>query len=152
MMNYPKDELLMLLQLLATDHNERPKQRTVLMDPRLPTHHTYRERFGTLEEALKQAGVADFPSVNTIHEVWREVVEARFTDVAEWPQIGSMFVDYEGFWNGERYLIDIIDSRYLTGDHKTRILELREFIAKESEPDATYVQINGLLDIEKLPY
>lgn len=152
MYNYSSQDLLMLLQVLATDYNIKPTQRAVLTDSRLPTHHTYRDRFGSLDEALKQAGVFDFPRVSMIHEIWGEAIRSRFDDVEEWLGVGTIKVNYVGYWGGKKFLIDIIDNKYIDESARNRVLEMREFLAKEEMPNATYLQMTSLLDIElKLP-
>ena len=49
---YTDNELIALLRVLASDLNKRPTQREILKDSRMPTHHTYIKRFGSMKEAM----------------------------------------------------------------------------------------------------
>lgn len=62
MATYTEQELLNLLHLYYSDYGRIPTQREIIADDRLPIHHTYRSRFGTLANAVEKAGLSDVPA------------------------------------------------------------------------------------------
>lgn len=61
MATYTEQQLLDMLHLFYSDYGRTPTQREVIADPRLPIHHTYRNRFGSLANAIEKAGLVDLP-------------------------------------------------------------------------------------------
>jgi hypothetical protein len=55
---YSDQELIKSLRILASDYNMKPTQRDILSDDRLPTHHTFNKRFGSVAGALEVAGLS----------------------------------------------------------------------------------------------
>lgn len=65
MATYTEHELLNMLHLYYSDYGRVPTQREIIADDRLPIHHTYRSRFGTLAKAIEKAGLGDVPATYT---------------------------------------------------------------------------------------
>jgi len=146
---YTDNDLLRMLQVIVSDYNRQPTQREVLADDRLPTHHTYRNRFGTLANALQLAGLGRVPKTKSpTHSAVKECIEdSETTLVGEWVKVGSLVVDFEIEHNGMRCLIDIVDlDNKVPDDVYQSILRMRHHIAMTHGDGRVYVIATGTLD------
>lgn len=110
-MRYTDSHLLELLETLMFDYGKAPTQRMVLADPRLPTHHTYRARFGSIKGALGAIGL-DVDSIGNSgaqHKVLGTIIERMGGEiVGEYVPLGSILVDYEFTYMGQTYFADLV--------------------------------------------
>lgn len=146
---YTNDELAILLRILATDYNRRPSQRTILKDDRLPTHHTYRKRFGSIQEALKFAGVDRYPlSGGDMHKIVKNMLRDRGIIIeGEYVPCGLVHLDFVFIYNNKRYGIDIIEREYLDEHLFNNICTLRHALANDSGGDIEYILISDTVDM-----
>ena len=146
---YTNDELAILLRILATDYNRRPSQRAILKDDRLPTHHTYRKRFGSLQEALEFAGVEKYPqSGGNMHKIVKNMLRDRgITIEGEYVPCGLIYLDFVFRYNNKLYGIDIVEREYLDEHLFDSICTLRRASVEDSEDEIEYILISDTVDM-----
>lgn len=145
---YTDTDLLRMLQIIVSDYNRQPTQRDVLSDDRLPTHHTYRNRFGTLAEALRLAGVGNVPkSKSSTHDAIRDILADSGAQITrEWVSVGSMIVDFEIEHGGRTFLVDLVDLKNLVPEETYHsIVHIRHSIASVHS-DSEYLMVTGAID------
>lgn len=91
---YTDRELITLLRVLASDYNRRPTQRDILDDDRMPTHHTLIKRFGSIDDALVEAGLHGLGD-STLHGSTKAILEYYGLHVSgEYTHLGPLVVDF----------------------------------------------------------
>lgn len=149
-LRYNNDQLISLLQILAGDYNRKPTHRAILADSRLPTHHTYIRRFGTMNEALAIAGLTDMVDDDALHQALKDMVKSSsdITIMKEWRPVGNIIVDlYIEIKGKGRFAIDIV--RMVGADEMAidYVRRLRSNIANSTLRRAKYIQITDLSDL-----
>ena len=148
---YTNDELLELLQIFCTDFNKQPTQREILSDDRFPTHHTYIARFGSLKNAIKEAGLADVKNLFALHDIVKNHLIKENIDFEEFYKIGNIIVDFLVFdhLHEEMVAIDIVNvDGFANKFVANRVKTYREILA--SEECDNYICIGDLLQVIKL--
>jgi hypothetical protein len=141
-----------MLQIIVSDYNRQPTQRDVLTDDRLPTHHTYRNRFGTLREALELAGMGAVPKTkSSTHDAIRDILtECGLEVVGEWVPVGSILIDFEVRHGGATHLIDLVDIKeFISSDTYDWIVQTRQNVALAHRGDRGYLMVTGCIDAMK---
>lgn len=99
MTTYTEQQLLDLLHVFYSDYGRTPTQREVIADPRLPIHHTYRNRFGSLANAVEKAGLTDLPETYVqLHKLVGGWLKERGFDFYEYmatSAVGNDFVHFD---------------------------------------------------------
>lgn len=153
---YTDDELLYLLKLLSTDLVKKPTHREILNDVRLPTHHTYINRFESIDEALKKADIYNMEDrsewLNLIEEILVGIYGAEnvyrdffFDESMSFHFMiihgeNKRFIDFVGYkWSDDKNHEDTAED----------LKEMRLVIAERLGISENYVQVTGR-DIYKL--
>ena len=151
---YTDRELIVMLQILASDLGKRPTQRDILRDDRLPTHHTYIKRFGSMKEALKAADVLTLEDRTytrklgyeyLVNEIGAENIQTDVEDLTT----THFRVKVNGSWVN----IDYIDLAWEDGEHADTMEEikrLREVMFNAGSLDGSYYQVSNLIDLTEL--
>lgn len=143
---YTDSELLTLLQILASDYSKRPTHRAILKDDRLPTHHTYIRRFGSLEEAFEKAGILEMDLDSLVHDAIKALLVSE-DGHEEWVKLGDLIVDFKVTQGDREVYIDIVNLGGVDKELQEDIKNLRRVMAEGHLQDsATYIQINDLPD------
>jgi hypothetical protein len=143
---YTDQELLTLLQILASDHSKRPTHRAILKDTRLPTHHTYIRRFGSLEEAFEKAGILMMDLDNMTHDAIKALLSSE-DGHEEWVSLGDIVVDFKVTQGDREIYIDIVNLGGVDPELVEGIKNLRRVMATgHLQETATYIQITDLHD------
>ena len=148
---YTNNELLELLQIFCTDFNKQPTQREILSDDRFPTHHTYIARFGSLKNAIKEAGLSNIKNLSALHDIVKEHLNKENLDFEESVKIGNIVIDFLVFdhLHEEMVAIDIVNvSEFENEFVANRVKTYREMLA--SEECDKYMCIEDLLQVIKL--
>lgn len=99
MATYTEQHLLNLLHMFYSDYGRTPTQREVIADPRLPIHHTYRNRFGSLANAVEKAGLSDVPETYVqLHKLvagWLRDHEFDFYEYVATSSVGDDFIHFD---------------------------------------------------------
>lgn len=147
-MQYTDQKLLDLLHLYYSDYGRVPTQREILADPRLPTHHTYRSRFGTIANAIERAGLSDIaPLYDNLHKVVAGWLTERGFTYFEYVKSDSdeyVIFDFVVITNAGTVVIDIFD----TIKTRTSVVAQRHNLVDLSGHKV--LTINNLEDIDKL--
>lgn len=107
---YTDGELITLLRILASDRNMKPTQRDILNDDRLPTHHTFNKRFGSVQNALGVAGLAELKPSGMHHTVKSIFEHYGIEILEEYCPSGPIVVDFiVKDIRGAVYNIDVVD-------------------------------------------
>lgn len=151
---YTDRELVVMLQILASDLGKRPTQRDILKDDRLPTHHTYIKRFGSMKEALEIADVLTLEDRAYTHKLGYEYLVSEIgeenvqTDVEDLTVV-HFRVKVDGSWVN----IDYIDLVWSDGEHIETLEEikrLREVMFNAGNLEGDYYQVSNLIDLTEL--
>lgn len=120
---YTDQELISLLQNLATDLGKRPTQREILYDDRMPTHHTYINRFGSIENAMIKAGINKLSDRSHAKEVFVEVLQEEFPNSIIIPQTEEAILTYKLKNDDDEMYIDFINLTWDDDNDHTETLE-----------------------------
>lgn len=148
---YTQEELIELLQIFCTDFNKQPTQREILSDDRFPTHHTYITRFGSLKNALKEAGLSNVKNLSSLHDIVKDHLDKENIEFEEFVSVGNIVVDFTVFdhLHEEIVIIDIVNvDRFENEFVANRVKFYRETLA--SEECDRYIRIEDLLQVAKL--
>lgn len=128
---YTDQELVAMLRILASDYNKRPTQRAILADERLPTHHTFNKRFGSVLKALDAAGLKDLADNSAMHDMARDVIEHFGDDIIidEYAQIGPIIVDFIIDGPKGKMVIDIVNMEGVDPRVEEEICKMRIALA-----------------------
>lgn len=113
-MTYTEQQLLDLLHVFYNDYGRTPTQREVIADPRLPIHHTYRNRFGSLANAVEKAGLSNVPETYAqLHKLvggWLQERGYPFYEYTPTSTVGEfVHFDYLVITHSGTIAIDIFD-------------------------------------------
>lgn len=148
---YTDQELVAMLRILASDYNKRPTQRAILADERLPTHHTFNKRFGSILKALDVAGLKDLIDNSIMHDMARDVIEHFGDDIIvdEYAQIGPIVVDFIIDGPKGKMAIDIVNMEGVNPQVEEEIRKMRTALAI-GNADMPYHIVKNAGDIIKL--
>ena len=143
---YSEQDLLEALYIWVTDYNKLPTHREISADNRMPTHHTYINRFGSIKNAFDAAGLSDINNMSMLHDLVRDFISYN----EEHARIDNIVVDFTLDYYGTIIAIDIvnIDKFNVSDIIKKRILTYRKSCVEAYGME--YVRINNLLDMQKL--
>lgn len=148
---YTNDELLELLQIYYTDYNKQPTQREILRDSRFPTHHTYISRFGSIKNAIAEAGLGDVKNLSALHDIIKDHLDKEGIAYDEFILIENVVVDFLicDDLHEEMVVVDIVNTDGFENEAiATRLKEYREICAS-NECDR-YIRIENLLQVSEL--
>lgn len=152
---YTNQELIKLLQIWCMDFNRKPTQRDILADERMPTHHTYINRFGTLKNALIQAGVFGIDNISILHNMVATLLQNKHIKYEEFIRFDKIIVDFVIELYGKTFIIDIInvDKFEISDGDKMSLLDYRIKCIESVDIQGIhteYVAINNILDMHKI--
>jgi len=128
---YTDRELIEMIQIITADYNKKPSHRAILKDDRLPTHHTYIKRFGSVMNARIAAGVESVCDGTVLHDTLKQIfldVEkyGNLRIIDEYVKREGIIVDFQLELNGNAcYYIDVVqmnnaDDKVITKMRKQR--------------------------------
>ena len=151
---YTDDELIALLRILASDLNKRPTQREILEDDRMPTHHTYIKRFGSMREAMILADLYTLEDRSYTNDLALEMLQAEFGMENVHIQDDDVILTYKVDLKDKSIYVDFIDLVWTdNSDHTETIKEIKRMrrLLFESTGRGEYYQvIEGLGEIPTL--
>lgn len=148
-LRYTDQELLDMLEICLFDYGRMPSQRIILGDSRFPTHHTYRARFGSVSNAVKQIIAGEIGDNMAQHEVLGSILKRVGAEILDSDVIlGGIMVDYKYTYMGKTYYVDLmgVDG---TLDILERNMRRRQEIAERAllRGKGHYIQIMEAVDI-----
>lgn len=143
---YSEQDLFEALYLWITDYNKLPTHREISIDDRMPTHHTYINRFGSMKAAFNAAGISNVKNTSMLHDLVRDFIGYN----EEYVRIDNIIVDFTLDYCGEVVVIDIVntDEFEVVDITQKRILTYRQSCVETY--GMKYVRISGLMDMQKL--
>ncbi|AZS49233.1 hypothetical protein BpsS140_00040 [Bacillus phage vB_BpsS-140] len=153
---YTDRELIALLWQLASDYNKKPTYREILADKRLPTHHTYINRFGSVKEAFRLADIDLLEDKKSaLNVVYDTLVEKFGADNIKFilnDETRTHFeISIKETDNDRTVYLDFIDLTWNdSGDHRMTIDEikkLREFNFFSNDPHGEYYQADSIMSL-----
>lgn len=148
---YTDDKLIALLRILASDLNKRPTQREILKDDRMPTHHTYIKRFGSMREAMILADLYTLEDRSYTNNLALEMLQAEFGMENVHVQNDDVILTYKVDLKDKSVYVDFIDLVWTDdSDHTETIEEIKKMrrLLFESTGRGEYYQVvEGLGEI-----
>src|SRR5690606_6786472 len=151
---YTDDELIALLRVLASDLNKRPTQREILRDDRMPTHHTYIKRFGSMREAMVLADLYTLEDRSYTNDLALEMLQAEFGMENVHVQDDDVILTYRVDIKDRSIYVDFIDLVWTDDSDHTETIEeikkMRRLLFESTGRGAYYQKIEGLREISLL--
>lgn len=123
---YTDNELIALLRVLASDLNKRPTQREILKDNRMPTHHTYIKRFGSMKEAMVLADLDALEDRSYTNDLALEMLQAEFGIENVHVHGDDVILTYKVDLGDKSIYVDFVDLVWTDGgDHTETIEEIK---------------------------
>ena len=141
---YTDNELIALLRVLASDLNKRPTQREILKDSRMPTHHTYIKRFGSMKEAMVLADLDTLEDRSYTNDLTLEMLQAEFGTENVYIQEDDVILTYKVDLGDRSIYVDFVDLVWTDGgDHTETIEEIKRMrrLMFESTGRGEYYQV-----------
>ena len=149
---YSNQDLIDKIYIWCSDYNRIPTQRDILSDYRMPTHHTYINRFGSIKKSIEEAKLDKMVEIQSIHEVIRELIDDNkhgFTIEDEYVKINDIVVDFKLIdRDGNTHYMDLVflknvDPQIIKWIHTYRSIQMD----KED-----YVIVSSIEDLAKALY
>lgn len=151
---YTDDELIALLRVLASDLNKRPTQREILRDDRMPTHHTYIKRFGSMKEAMILADLYTLEDRSYTNDLALEMLQAEFGVENVHVQNDDVILTYKVNIKDKSIYVDFIDLVWTDNSDHTEtmeeIKEMRRLLFESTGRGEYYQAVEGLREIPLL--
>lgn len=151
---YTDDELIALLRVLASDLNKRPTQREILKDSRMPTHHTYIKRFGSMKEALALADLDTLEDRSYTNDLALEMLQAEFGTENVHVQEDDVILTCKVDFDGKSIYVDFVDLVWTDGGDHTETIEeikrMRRLLFESTDRGEYYRAIEDLREISLL--
>ena len=141
---YTDNELIALLRVLASDLNKRPTQREILKDSRMPTHHTYIKRFGSMKEAMVLADLDALEDRSYTNDLTLEMLQAEFGMENVHVHGDDVILTYRVDLGDKSIYVDFVDLVWTDGgDHTETIEEIKRMrrLMFESTGRGEYYQV-----------
>ena len=151
---YTDDELIALLRVLASDLNKRPTQREILRDDRMPTHHTYIKRFGSMREAMVLADLYTLEDRSYTNDLALEMLQAEFGMENVHVQDDDVILTYRVDIKDRSIYVDFIDLVWTDDSDHTETIEeikkMRRLLFESTGRGEYYQAVEGLREISLL--
>ena len=151
---YTDSELVALLRVLASDLNKRPTQREVLKDNRMPTHHTYIKRFGSMREALALADLDTLEDRSYTNDLALEMLQVEFGIENVHVQDDDVILTYRVDLDDKSIYVDFVDLVWTDGGDHTETIEeikrMRRLLFESTGRGEHYQAIKELREIPLL--
>lgn len=151
---YTDDELIALLRVLASDLNKRPTQREILRDDRMPTHHTYIKRFGSMREAMVLADLYTLEDRSYTNDLALEMLQAEFGMENVHVQDDDVILTYRVDIKDRSIYVDFIDLVWTDDSDHTETIEeikkMRRLLFESTGRGEYYQAVEGLREIPLL--
>ena len=151
---YTDDELIALLRVLASDLNKRPTQREILRDDRMPTHHTYIKRFGSMREAMVLADLYTLEDRSYTNDLALEMLQAEFGVENVHVQDDDVILTYKVDIKDRSIYVDFIDLVWTDDSDHTETMEeikkMRRLLFESTGRGEYYQVVEGLREIPLL--
>ena len=149
-MNYSDD--LWAILMLAFDYNQRPTQRDIIDDRRLPAHLTYVRKYGSIWNALVLVGLQHMPlNQSPIPPFIERFLKEGGFEFSQNVSINDIVVDFKVSVDGRVYLIDVIDGIHanISDNYTQQIRELRaDILGPHALWPNTLLQISNPSDMQ----
>lgn len=153
---YTDDELIALLRVLASDLNKRPTQREILRDDRMPTHHTYIKRFGSMREAMVLADLYTLEDRSYTNDLALEMLQAEFGVENVHVQDDDVILTYKVDIKDRSIYVDFIDLAWTDDSDHTETIEeikkMRRLLFESTGRGEYYQAVEGLRGISLLAH
>lgn len=144
---YTDKELIEKIWVWCSDYNRIPTQRDILNDNRMPTHHTYISRFGSIKKSMEYAKIGDMVDMPHVHDTIKSLMDDRkckFKIIDEFVKINNIVVDFKMInEHGEIYYIDLV---FLKNVHN-EVLEFINMYRKLQMGNEKYIMISSIEDL-----
>lgn len=144
---YTDKELIERIWVWCSDYNRIPTQRDILNDDRMPTHHTYINRFGSIKESMKCAKVDEMIEIPSAHDTIKSLIDderCNFKVIDEYVKVNGIVIDFKMVdRHGEIHYVDLV---FLRNVHN-EVLEFVDMYRKLQMGNENYMMISSIDDL-----
>lgn len=154
---YSDQELLDMLETAVFDYGKAPSQRIILADKRMPTHHTYNNRLGSVKEALEMIGFDEIGDNYAYHVILGDMIKKLGGEIIkERPRMGNtksiryIIANYYFSLAGRYFYVDLVGVAGVNRDITLRNRERRILVAERYIRDRSnteYIAVSDAIDI-----
>lgn len=154
---YTDDDLLNPLETTIYDYGKRPSQRMILADVRLPTHHTFNARFGSIANALNILGYDEIGDNQAYHVVLGDLIKKIGGEILETrPKMGTtekyIIADFKFSVAGHIFYVDLVGMMGISENLTTKNQGNRLSVASVHIQDMSNTSYIQVLDVHDIIY
>lgn len=149
---YTDRELIERIWVWCGDYNKIPTQRDILNDDRMPTHHTYINRFGSIKKAMEYAQIDNMTEVTSVHDAIKGLMDdskCKFKITDEFVKVNDITIDFKVVDDdNEIYYIDLIFLKNV-GDDVIKFTNMYRPLQMDGK---NYIMISSIEDLALVLY